>query len=1127
MHDRFRPKHQVLVLKCYPRTTKGAVDVKPNSSELSYLLFYATSRRSKIQKIGAFLEKKTSGDVSHMRIGNVQVTLGILAALVEKSPKDAALIAPCVLNILDMILRSGDITLVESSLPTFEAFCEHHDASSLFGDHEYLRKYQSVVRSYAHLAASGHQPSKQAGAAPVSTPMQFRWRNAGLDAIKHIAASPALSSVSGRQIDTIVPIILDNLSAGDDDQLSILLDRVQVEDRTDPEKPLHRRMSVNTVRTADTKGDTNPVALSGTAVDVDNLAEEDTAVKAAQCLKSIFAATNKAQIYAATCALLLFVSQKVSQGESLYDIDKTTGSDAGWAIRIYDMIARWAPVQDRYVILLATLDMANKTTMREEHLPTHLTFAAMVQSLLRSDLNLIGLSVMDMLLGLVKQIKKLLHMHTGTSGPESSQSDEKTDTEAENSTRSLHDDLLRRLEECISDLATHVYYADQVTDMVEALLARIKNKRAVSMLTLPQADRRTENGNGNDASVVDATSSQGQSQNLSQQPSADVHFSHSNGRLSALRVIKSIFLVASAKTGMGTNLDLSRNQVPVHVWEGTQWLLRDPNGLVRQAYADALMTWLDREMNYLDQAARDDSLLPHRSATKDGRDMPAARRAVSGASTRERQPHRRHCQFLPLLHLAIYDSALQFVDFDNDIILLHSLLTKLVFKLGVNATRCGIPMIYRLQEDIQELEEPIHKVRVAALCHGYFWALAEKFDFEGSVVGRAVYNEITRRKSKSFWVEGVHVPAPQIGQIGQPGKPRPQPDWDPSTLETEEILPFDDRSSMVDCIQSNYEETTLSAPGSPAASPGRVAPNSLSVTAHSTVQEKSAHLPLLFKDQMLAEWSRDSALAAITAAGKSESLSGSRTGTTVTGHNKLTLSMAALNGNGHVPDSPVGGSLNLRPMSSQPQGNERALSMSKLRKLSVASVPSQSGSPAGKGGGIASVEQLKLILAGQASAQSAGIPGTEDDSDESLLSYDYEPSEHSFQPSAPPPQPTTTGEALARTLSASASVRSRGTHDGSPAPPIEEGDDDGVPPVPPLPNLSSLSGKIGSLHGSASIKRSISSRVGDKDSVRAPSLQYKRATTAGSQSMDLNELLRGIDSRSGEVSLGNLTRPPY
>ena len=69
IQQRCRPKHQVLVLKCYPRTTKGAVDVKPNSSELSYLLFYAQSRRTKIPKVGGFLEKKTASDVYRQRIG--------------------------------------------------------------------------------------------------------------------------------------------------------------------------------------------------------------------------------------------------------------------------------------------------------------------------------------------------------------------------------------------------------------------------------------------------------------------------------------------------------------------------------------------------------------------------------------------------------------------------------------------------------------------------------------------------------------------------------------------------------------------------------------------------------------------------------------------------------------------------------------------------------------------------------------------------------------------------------------------------------------------------------------------------------------------------------------------------
>lgn len=64
-----RPKHQVLVLKCYPKFQKNAVDVKPNPSELSYLLYYVSTRRSKVQKVGDFLEKKTASDVWKKKIG--------------------------------------------------------------------------------------------------------------------------------------------------------------------------------------------------------------------------------------------------------------------------------------------------------------------------------------------------------------------------------------------------------------------------------------------------------------------------------------------------------------------------------------------------------------------------------------------------------------------------------------------------------------------------------------------------------------------------------------------------------------------------------------------------------------------------------------------------------------------------------------------------------------------------------------------------------------------------------------------------------------------------------------------------------------------------------------------------
>lgn len=75
VRQKFRPRHQVLILKCYPKFQKNVVDIKPNSSELSYLLYYASTRRSKLQKVGEFLEQKTRRDVAKARIGYVNIAL--------------------------------------------------------------------------------------------------------------------------------------------------------------------------------------------------------------------------------------------------------------------------------------------------------------------------------------------------------------------------------------------------------------------------------------------------------------------------------------------------------------------------------------------------------------------------------------------------------------------------------------------------------------------------------------------------------------------------------------------------------------------------------------------------------------------------------------------------------------------------------------------------------------------------------------------------------------------------------------------------------------------------------------------------------------------------------------------
>ncbi|KAI0011364.1 hypothetical protein F4779DRAFT_573398 [Xylariaceae sp. FL0662B] len=1109
IQQRCRPKHQVLVLKCYPRTTKGAVDVKPNSSELSYLLFYATSRRSKIQKVGQFLEKKTASDVWRVRIGNVQVTLQILAALIEKAPKDLPLFAQNVLKVLDLVLRSDDITMVEASLPTFETFCEHHDVSSLFADQEYLRQYEDVVRTYATFASTQKTP----GRGTPSKPIALRWRNAGLEAIKSVAESETLSSVAGRQLDVIVPMVLENLWTVNEDFLQVLLQRVETGERADPNAPPRPRTSVSTVKTTDTGGDANPIAISGTSVDIDKLAEEDTGVVAMQCLKQIFVIPNRAQIHGAASALLKFIKDRAQQKEVVVYAQDSEGRDGGWAIKIFEFVARWAPVQDRYIIMVATTDMLLRTLPTEENIPDQIILTAIIKSLLSSDINLIGLSVMDVLLGLLQHMKRVLKHSRGSRDGNTESGDEKSPpaTYPTQQISGPHKELLTRIQQCIGHLATHVYYADQISDMISAVLLRLKPHPSMGNASPP-----TEK-----AEAVPGASTGNISDDQSH---LDSFFALDLAKSTALKAIKSILLVANPKTKVSGNVDLTRNKVPIQVWEGTHWLLRDPDGEVRKAYVDAIVTWLDRETTIADIQARDD--MGHRSSRAGHRDIPPssiARRAVSSASNREKSGRTPRSHFLQLLHLSIYDNALQFIEYETDIALLHVLMTKLISKLGVNAVRYGLPMVFRLQEDIQTAETPLSKVRLGCLCHGYFWALSEHFEFEASAVGRIIHNEIARRRSKQFWIDKVHVPPPSLDLVGTPGTVQSQPKMPTHEVESEALLPFDDRLAIVDCICTSYQERAKSPPASPAASPGRMLAHPILSSPVSTIPsvDHDRELPVKFREEMMTEWTREAAVTALQAESKSASLNGSKTGTTATKGNRL-----AVNGhvaNGHSPSRPgssYAGQNNLRPTSNA--GHLAALRQSSAQSRG-------SGMSASSRGFVASVDQLKSVLTGDPVRPSTFHTVREDDSSESMASCEYSPSEFSI-----PHQADVNEAALARTRSKSRERKASGDSGGplTSHPTEADGEGEVVPPVPPLPasmvgkssppeaGLEGLSRISTQDHAPKTPKRNIKSRGGD-------SILSNSFTNAGAASMDLQSMLRGIDSKSGQNTIGNLTKPPY
>ena len=465
----------------------------------------------------------------------------------------------------------------------------------------------------------------------------------------------------------------------------------------------------------------------------------------------------------------------------------------------------------------------------------------------------------------------------------------------------------------------------------------------------------------------------------------------------------------SARSKTSGGVADSRNTVPLSIWEGTQWLLRDPSPSVRRAYVDALCTWLGLETKKADARIQEP-----KDAKKKTKNDPAngtlARRAVSNASQKGRASKRARSTFLQLLNLAVYENVLQYADIsESDMLLLHLLLTTLTQKLGVNAVQSTLPMVFALQEEIANAESPIAKIRIASLVHGYLWQLSEVFDFEHGVVGRELYNEINRRKQHSLWMYAIGVPPTPLEQIptfGESGSTVPRISAD--TVAKEAIKPFDHQQALVDQISDAYSASVTSPPVSAPGSPGRSF--SLPALDRSTTSYLSAKqvtnpsLPDKVKEAMLAIWTRDSCLAEIAAtAPKSISLSGSRSSPSqalfIGNHRQLlNAANAGPNRTSSVP-SPVSGAQS--PQRGQPQVHHlqsnhrqqafglmsrRLHSQSPNRRASASTNGKRSSSAGAKG--TLRVDELKRVLAGGGTVSLTGIVSrydAEDTASESMV----------------------------------------------------------------------------------------------------------------------------------------------
>ncbi|OJJ44371.1 hypothetical protein ASPZODRAFT_72010 [Penicilliopsis zonata CBS 506.65] len=855
-----RPKHQVLILKCYPKYQKGVQEVIPNSSELSYLLYYASTRRSKLTKVGAFLEKRAARDVWRRRLGNVQVTLQILTALIEKVPRDLPIYARSILTIIDTVLRSNDISMVEASVATFEMFCRHQDMAALSADKDLAHQYREVVRMYTAFAATS--PNADAKGT-LSAPMAIRWKNVGLHAIKGVVSSEGVAVDGGYLLGIVLPVVLQNLYNGEDDVLVNLRSHLHDSEKNERELARRRRVSVATVQTADTaEGD--PALASQTAADADRQAEMEMRLLAFRCLERVIVSgSSRGQIRIATRTVLKFITSQHPLPENQYDHVLGVAASSTWASSLVELIASWCPVQIRFVILVTAMEVLLETDITANNLSQAFTLVYLFDWLLKSSVNMIGLSVMDVLLGLMQNILRVLQL------PAKENLNGDTEEKQQYKGPAAQRKLLALLEQSIGDLATHIYYGDQVADTIKTILARIKASASTDSAA---------NSTNNLENSFAATSQP------SEESSTDA-FSYSTAKITALKSIKNVLVVANLRHPMAAAGVETRNRVGIHVWEGTHWLLRDPDQTVRYAYADAFLSWLKLETSKSDLQAKVEPGKLSKSLSK--RDLSesadkSAKQAAMGttSSQRERVAVLAQSNFLRLLHLTIYDIALENPTDESSVLLLHLLLANLVEHLGVNAIRFGLPVVLRLQEDLNtvyKLRSFAAKVNIGSLIYGYLSAVVEKFNLEASNSGKEILHESDTRRKQGLWLKKVRLPPASLDSILS-GAPTDASSLNPAAST---FPPFRSVEDLVRQIEQSYNATTTTSSHNPLNLSGRGLHNLPTMNNILPTAEvpKSASLPLSFTNQMLSNWSKESCLAAIEKESiKTLSIAGSRSG---------------------------------------------------------------------------------------------------------------------------------------------------------------------------------------------------------------------------------------------------------
>ncbi|KAG0027185.1 plasma membrane localization protein [Podila clonocystis] len=417
-HSSFIPsryiKHASLINNCYPSRPE---EKGPKSSELSYLIFYATSKPAKLTKVGIYIERKVARDYKKKRLADVHCSLEIIKALLLANKAHLNIFSKNIVSIIDTLLVDlSDLDVVRHCQNVFSCFCSVHDGSTLSVDNEFRTIYDRLV-------------SRFAGIATYQGANANRYRMIGLRALEGVVASKALTACDHKaQLNLVLPPIV-----------NVLIDSKDLLHSTSPTEP-HSPVSVR-----------RSVSIH-VAVHPDNVvSDSDVTAEAIRCLHALFSSHNSGHVRLVLGLTISFLDEQNRWWPSTF------------GVAILNVVINAILPQYRYMVVneiivrIDSKDASPSSSSASQKLQRKVTLVTALGSILTSSLTLIGMPVLEVLSSLLNIQSKSLSSIQNTQG-------------------SLETTLLEGLTKSIGGLATHIYYTNQIPHIISHIVGKLSIK---------------------------------------------------------------------------------------------------------------------------------------------------------------------------------------------------------------------------------------------------------------------------------------------------------------------------------------------------------------------------------------------------------------------------------------------------------------------------------------------------------------------------------------------------------------------------------------------------------------------------------------------------------------------------